>query len=132
RLSFEPDLGPVTARALLNHFKSPERLYSTDYATLGKHLPQKWAWQLSRPLSGALRIQIEKTLDWAAQPDQHLLCWDDPRYPALLHATHDPPIVLYAKGSLQHLGAPAVAVVGTRKPTPTGLAFTEHLAAGLA
>ncbi len=132
RLSLEPALGPVTARALLSRFASPERLYCTDYATLAEHLPQKWARRLSRPLDKDQQAQIARALDWAAQPDHHLLCWEDPRYPDLLRATHDPPLILYAKGQLRHLTAPAVAVVGTRKPTPTGLAFTEHLASGLA
>ncbi|MCK9509176.1 MAG: DNA-processing protein DprA [Pigmentiphaga sp.] len=132
RLSLEPDLGPVTARALLSRFASPERLYSTDYATLAEQLPQKWAMRLSRPLDRTQHAQVARALDWAAQPDHHLLCWEDPRYPALLRATHDPPLILYAKGQLRHLAAPAIAVVGTRKPTPTGLAFTEHLASGLA
>src|SRR5690606_37020488 len=119
RLSLEPELGPVTARALLSRFASPERLYSTDYATLAEHLPHQWPLPLSRPWREAERAEVGRSLDWAVQPDHHLLCWEDPRWPALLRATHDPPLIVYAKGQLRRLAAHAISVVGIRKPTTT-------------
>lgn len=132
RLSLEPNLGPVTARAMLQQWGDPDSLYASDYATLLEQLPEKWARQLSQAPSRKLQEHIDRSLAWAERPDHHLLCWADPRYPAMLLATHDPPIILYAKGELRHLDRPAVALVGTRQPSPTGLAFTEYLAQGLA
>ena len=42
----------------------------------------------------------------------------DPRYPALLGCTEDPPPVLWTKGSLVCLDTPCVAVIGSRAATP--------------
>ncbi|MCA0754023.1 DNA-processing protein DprA [Paenibacillus sp. N4] len=52
----------------------------------------------------------------------------DREYPQLLRETPQPPWVLYAKGNLELLKRPAVAVVGTRVPT----AYGRHAAAALA
>jgi DNA processing protein len=56
----------------------------------------------------------------------------DPRYPPLLREIYDPPIVLFARGQVELLQAPMLAVVGTRRPTPYGTAVAERLAADLA
>jgi DNA processing protein len=56
----------------------------------------------------------------------------DPRYPALLAATPDPPPVIWLKGSQPHLTRPAVAVVGSRAATPYALQVGTRLASELA
>jgi DNA processing protein len=45
---------------------------------------------------------------------------DQPGFPLALLAVRDPPRVLYARGDLGLLGAPLVAIVGSRRPTPYG------------
>jgi DNA processing protein len=60
------------------------------------------------------------------------LAWDDPRFPAALLATSDVPPLLWYRGTLQALGAPAVAVVGSRAATAVALETAERLAADLA
>ncbi len=56
----------------------------------------------------------------------------DPRYPPWLKQIVDPPIVLWVKGALPDVTMPAVAVVGSRHATPTGLALGRQLGEGLA
>lgn len=56
----------------------------------------------------------------------------DTAYPQLLQEIFDPPLLLYARGDRTLLEAPAVAVVGTRRPTPYGKAMTKRLSADLA
>lgn len=56
----------------------------------------------------------------------------DDTYPPYLREISDPPVVLYYGGGLDVLRLPAVAIVGTRKPTPYGRAAAERLAADLA
>jgi DNA processing protein len=56
----------------------------------------------------------------------------DPRYPQLLREIFDPPVLLFARGRVELLQSLAVAVVGTRRPTPYGLAVAERLAGDLA
>jgi DNA processing protein len=55
----------------------------------------------------------------------------DERYPALLGAMASPP-VLYVRGSVVPADALAVAIVGSRRPTPYGVEVAESLAAELA
>jgi DNA processing protein len=58
--------------------------------------------------------------------------WFDAAYPTLLAAIPDPPIVLWTRGDPAALGGPAVAVIGSRRATPTGLAVARRLAVDLA
>ncbi|HVL69121.1 MAG TPA: DNA-processing protein DprA [Vicinamibacterales bacterium] len=58
--------------------------------------------------------------------------WFDPRYPPLLTCIPDPPPVLWARGALDCLTRPAVAVVGSRAATPYALQVGRRLAAELA
>jgi DNA processing protein len=56
----------------------------------------------------------------------------DPRYPPLLACIADPPPVLWARGPLDALECPAVAVVGSRAATPYALEVAMRIAAELA
>jgi DNA processing protein len=56
----------------------------------------------------------------------------DERYPPLLACIHDPPPVLWAKGNLETLGRPAVAVIGSRAASPYALQVGTRIAAELA
>ena len=55
----------------------------------------------------------------------------DARYPVLLAAIPAPP-ALFARGALSDDDALALAIVGSRRPTPYGLAVAERLASDLA
>jgi DNA processing protein len=68
------------------------------------------------------------------------ICRCDPAYPQGLHELSAPPPVLYVLGgrggptaseALGSAGAAAVAIVGTRRPTPHGLALAAALGRGL-
>ena len=60
------------------------------------------------------------------------LPWDDPSYPVALTTIADPPPVLWTRGCIAALSAPAVAIVGSRAASPYGLAVAEQLAGDLA
>lgn len=60
------------------------------------------------------------------------LTWDDPAYPSQLREVDDSPPVLYIRGDLQPADGLAVAVVGTRRPTPYGRQVAEELSYQLA
>src|SRR5712692_3654737 len=64
-------------------------------------------------------------------PDAIVLRPGDERYPALLGAIPSPPR-LQVRGSLEPSDALAVAIVGSRRPTPYGVEVAEALAAELA
>ena len=55
-----------------------------------------------------------------------------PEYPERLREIYDPPPVLWVRGNVKLLARPAIAVVGTRHPTPYGTGVAEMLARDLA
>ena len=60
------------------------------------------------------------------------LTWHDREYPARLKEIHDPPPVLYVKGTILPEDERAVAVVGTRGPTAYGREAASSLSGALA
>ena len=61
-----------------------------------------------------------------------LLTFADADYPARLREIYDPPPVLWIRGDRALLACPAIAVVGTRHPSPYGSGMAEMLARDLA
>jgi DNA processing protein len=63
------------------------------------------------------------------------VCGHSPAYPPLLSDLHDPPAVLFGRGRLEALDRlqeePAVAIVGTRNPSPYGVEVAYSLGRGL-
>jgi DNA processing protein len=57
---------------------------------------------------------------------------DDAEYPERLKAIHDPPAVLFVRGTLPGREEPAVAIVGARRATPYGLSVARRLGGELA
>ncbi len=60
-----------------------------------------------------------------------LISLTDPRYPPRLRDIFDPPVVLFARGRIELLQTVMLGIVGTRRPTPYGMAATERLSADL-
>jgi DNA processing protein len=68
----------------------------------------------------------------AARAGARFVLKGDGEYPAVLAAIARPPIGVFVQGADLSSLQPAVAVVGTRSPTPRGAAFARALAADLA
>jgi DNA processing protein len=60
------------------------------------------------------------------------LSWNDPRFPTLLGAIPDCPPVLWYRGDLSALDAPAVAIVGSRAATSLSIDTAARLSSDLA
>ena len=56
---------------------------------------------------------------------------EDPGYPPLLKGTADPPEVLYVRGGIEPDDRLAIAVVGARRATPSGLDLARRIGADL-
>ena len=76
------------------------------------------------------RARLERTR--AEAMGIHVLPWNDPRFPAALLAIPDMPPVFWYRGCLDALGAPAVAVVGSRAASAVALETAERLGTDLA
>ena len=64
--------------------------------------------------------------------DRSIVGLNEASYPFLLSQIPDPPRRLYVEGQVDDWLRPAIAVVGSRKPTAAGEEFAFHLAHGLA
>ncbi|MDH5409096.1 MAG: DNA-processing protein DprA, partial [Gammaproteobacteria bacterium] len=77
---------------------------------------------------------VDRDLAWMeSAANHHIICFDEPAYPALLREIADPPPVLYVQGNADALQQLQLAIVGSRNATASGLetahAFARHLAA---
>jgi DNA protecting protein DprA len=92
--------------------------------TLGLDLANRIRWQIA----GADRaLAVVRALDLT------VVTLDDPEYPERLRRVDMPPPLLFVRGSLAALTAPAaIAVVGTRRPTDKGRLIAAWIGSGLA
>ena len=68
----------------------------------------------------------------AGEGDRRVLTLADPAYPEALLQTADPPLWLFVQGQVEALGARrALAVVGSRRPTPQGADHARRFATEL-
>ncbi len=79
-------------------------------------------------VAGDLRDNVLREMDRAAQMGIKYICDDDARYPANLRAVKNHPPVITARGNLETLTRPAVAMVGTRHATAGGMEFMADIA----
>ncbi|MER2516073.1 MAG: DNA-processing protein DprA [Candidatus Accumulibacter phosphatis] len=129
RLTLIPGIGGKTQRKLLEAFGPPEAIFAAGRATIAGVIGSQAASLL---LDTDNRAVIARALAWSAAPGQQLLTLADAEYPQALLQIADPPTLLYVRGRLDLLNEPALAVVGSRNPTPQGLNNAERFAAALA
>jgi DNA processing protein len=81
--------------------------------------------------SGQARSEAERELVRIKELKGQIVTWADEAYPVNLREIFDPPPVLWVLGDGTLLQRPAIAIVGTRHPTPYGLGMAEVLARDL-
>lgn len=129
-LKLAPGLGMRLAARLIQAYGTPQAVFRASPTELQEHgiLPV-----VAQTLGGGAAFEAAaQEAARIAKAGCELLTWNDPRYPAALKETFDPPVALYARGDLALLSGVCLAVVGSRKPTPYGSAVAERLAADLA
>jgi DNA processing protein len=136
RLLRTPGLRRESARRLLAAFGSPEAVFEARPEAWREIVEARLADALRDPPPGHEERRLAARTWLAGGADRHVIALGDPTYPAALLETADPPLLLYAQGTLDALAQPAIAIVGSRNPTPQGAdnarAFAEHLSrAGL-
>ena len=129
-LALTPGLGARLTGKLLREFGSPEAIFNASLTALeGQQIPAAVAQAIhSRQAISA----AAKELSQAEAAKCRILTWDEPVYPQLLREIYDPPPLLYVKGNTDLLNRHAIAIVGTRRPTPYGNQMAERLARDLA
>jgi DNA processing protein len=117
-------------KTVLERFPRPsEALEAFPSELAGLGLDAERAARLASP---GLLEAAHKEFDRLKKKGYSLVTFEDNDYPVYLKEIFDPPPVLYCAGRVEALQGPAVAVVGSRTPTPYGRAVAERLAADLA
>jgi len=125
-LRMTPQLGARRAVDVIEKFGSPSSIFQLE----------------SRELEGAgLSISVARSIEAGSAMDDALeqqrlmratgteiVTYFDDRYPAILKQIYDPPLLMFARGKLELLDEPAVAIVGTRRPSPYGSAVADRFA----
>lgn len=129
-LKLIPGLGTRSAGKLIQRFRTPQAVFRASRTELeGAGLPGALAQSIASGCTFEDAVaQQEKMLSVGAE----VVTITDPRYPALLREIFDPPVLLFARGRLELLQSTAFGVVGTRRPTPYGMAAAERLSGDLA
>lgn len=84
--------------------------------------------RLARAIASAGREPAELLLRRAADEGQTVLTPADPEYPPRLRTIPDPPPLLFARGKIELLARPAVAIIGSRSHTRYGADIASRLA----
>ncbi len=129
-LVLTPGLGPTRARRLVEHFGGAEAIFRASLTELEATGIQAASAQ-SLGTGKSMELAREESVR-AAAAGAKILTLDDPAYSAQLKQIYDPPLVLYVRGEASILSRPAIAIVGTRHPTPYGSGMAERLACDLA
>jgi len=134
RLSMTDGVGNETARQLLSCFGSPQAVFEHTETSLCQVVTPQQAQALLK-VPNALAVQCVRTHQWLMhQPDTHahaLWTLGDPNYPAELLQLADPPLMLYVAGQTARTLGNAVAIVGSRNPTPQGAQTAEQFGEAL-
>jgi DNA processing protein len=135
RLTLTPGIGNLAARQLLAAFGLPRAIFEQNAQALGQVVPPSQVKALLAEPEG-LTEQLEAVSHWlsTAEPpgSRHVLNLADAAYPPGLLDIADPPVLLYVQGALPPQWPAAIAVVGSRNPTPQGLLNAREFARNFA
>ena len=138
RLVLTPGVGPEIARRLLAAFGEPQAIFAQTETALCQVVSAKQAQALRFMPDGCADL-TQDTLDWlqaSTGPGRCVLTLGDTDYPAPLLDIPDPPLMLYALGQTAQLTSlrvqQALAMVGSRNPTPQGAENARAFACSLA
>jgi DNA processing protein len=129
-LVLTPGLGPRRILDAMQAVDAPSQILSLSLTDLeGLRFPSVAAQFI---LDGKARQAAES--EWARVVAQgaRIVTFSCPEYPERLKEIFDPPPVLWLRGDVSLLRRSAIAIVGTRHPTPYGSGMAEMLARDLA
>jgi DNA processing protein len=125
QLALTPGLGAATFRNLLRQFGLPQAILERRRAELAAFAPSAVLAELG---SEAVQAAVAHSLEWAALPGRWIITLADADYPGALLEIQDPPPLLFARGRVELLRRPALAIVGSRNATAQGERNAESFA----
>src|SRR3954452_4839469 len=129
-LRMVPGLGTLGTLKLLGKLKSPQAIFRASATELeAAGLSQSQARNIASGYSFDDAVDQQQRVMSAGV---RLISIHDEHYPQRLQEIFDPPLLLFTLGRPELLASHSIAVVGTRRPTPYGIAASERLSADLA
>ena len=126
-----PGLGCVGFRRIAEFFADPADAFFSGRGVL-RGVPGLSPAAVGGLLAFSAWDRLADEMRRVREAGARLVRYSDAAYPERLRAIHDPPAVLYVKGSPEAAGHAAVGVVGTRAPSEYGREMTRLLCGGLA
>jgi DNA processing protein len=118
-------LGNESLRRLLQAFGSPEAVLNAPVSELSRIVTPAIARTIAQDVADEA---LAGTAAWLNNPLNRILTLADADYPQALLNITDPPFLLFAKGRVELLNTPALAIVGSRNASPQGLRNAEAFA----
>jgi DNA processing protein len=129
-LALSPGLGPKRILDAMRQLEAPGQIFELPLTSLeGLRLPAEAAQFI---FDGKARAAAEAEMAQVKAQGARIVSFGCPEYPERLKEIYDPPPVLWVRGAVSLLGKPAIAVVGTRHPSPYGSGIAQMLARDLA
>jgi len=126
-----PNGGPITAKQLISYCGGPKAVFEARKKEL-LTIPNIGEKTVASILQKGPLVQAEQEVNRMEKLGIQALYYLDDNYPQRLKHNDDAPIILFYKGNADLNPARTVGIVGTRKATVFGKAFTEELVEGLA
>lgn len=116
---------------IINYFGSPEAAWHSKVTELSE-VPLLGAENARLLGQRRNNYPVYKVLEKLHKLNCSIITIEDTRYPKLLKQIFDPPLAIFVRGKLPVPEQVSLAVVGSRLPTPYGLAAAEKLSKDLA
>lgn len=111
-LSRIKEIGPITCYKLLKIFKTPEQIWETSEESF---IQNGFTSKIANALvNKEYRQDLDKYINYMNKNDIKILKIFDSFYPNKLKQIYAPPVVLFAKGNVEILNEPSIAIVGCR------------------
>ncbi len=130
-LALVPGVGPLIRQRLVTQFGSAEQVLAAGSENL-QSVSGVGSTLAKRIVSARDDVNVDEQLELARANNIQILLTSHAAYPPLLKEIHDPPSVLFVRGTLLPGDRLAVAIVGTRHASRYGLKQAAVLAASLA
>ncbi len=129
-LVLSPGLGPKRILDAMARLDAPGQVFALSLTELeGLRFPAEAAQFI---FDGKARAAAEEEWARVAVQGATVVSFGCAEYPERLKEIYDPPPVLWVRGAVSLLSRPAIAIVGTRHPSPYGVGVAEMLARDLA
>jgi DNA processing protein len=133
RLALTHGVGSRAAHKLLAALGDVTAIFGASTATLTGIVGDRIARAIAAAPDDATQRTIDESIAWLeSSPHNHLLTWAHPSYPQALLQSGDAPVVLYARGRIELLANPAIAMVGSRNCSQGGADTAEAFAQAFA